>query len=145
MIIKSAYTIQRSQFKEVREFNEKDFLHTPNMYGFLSFNWKLNKSFDLSGTSTYTGKMLVPYFGPLADDPATGELHETPNFFDSSAKIQYSKKINGATIQLFTGIKNIFNAYQTDLDVGANRDPGYVYGPGLPRMIYFGIRLGNQL
>ena len=145
LIMKTAYTIQRSQFKKVREFDERNFLHTPNMYGFISLNWKLNKSFEISGTSTFTGKMLVPYFGPLAEDPAIGELHETPIFFDSSAKIQYNKKINGATIQFFTGVKNIFNAYQSDIEVGLNRDPGYVYGPGIPRMIYFGIRLGNQL
>ncbi len=39
--------------------------------------------------------------------------------------------------------KNIFNSYQSDFDMGINRDPGYIYGPGSPRTIYFGLKLGS--
>jgi outer membrane receptor for ferrienterochelin and colicins len=53
--------------------------------------------------------------------------------------------VNGATLQVFGGVKNILNAYQNDFDLGSERDPGYMYGPNLPRTIYFGIRIGNRL
>jgi outer membrane receptor for ferrienterochelin and colicins len=48
-------------------------------------------------------------------------------------------------MQMFVGMKNIFNSYQGDFDSGINRDPGYLYGPSLPRTIYFGIKIGNLL
>jgi outer membrane receptor for ferrienterochelin and colicins len=43
------------------------------------------------------------------------------------------------------GIKNVLNAFQKDFDVGIDRDPAYIYGPGAPRTIYFGIRFGSLL
>ena len=39
-----------------------------------------------------------------------------------------------------TGVKNIFDAYQKDLDYGAFKDADYVYGPSLPRMYFVGIK-----
>ena len=38
------------------------------------------------------------------------------------------------------GVKNIFNAYQNDFDIGKNRDSNYIYGPSQPRTIYIGIK-----
>ncbi|MFH2042200.1 MAG: hypothetical protein ABIJ35_06725 [Acidobacteriota bacterium] len=37
------------------------------------------------------------------------------------------------------GVFNLFNAYQSDLDLGINRDAGYVYGPSKPRSLYLGF------
>lgn len=88
--------------------------------------------------------MLVPYFGPYTD-PVAGELRESDPFFDLGFKIQYNFHLNGSVLQVFSGMKNIFNSYQDDFDSGVNRDPSYVYGPASPRSIYFGIRMGNNL
>lgn len=88
--------------------------------------------------------MLVPYFGPLAD-PDPGELHQSDPFFDLGNKIHYNIKLNGSTLQVFAGIKNIFNSFQSDFDSGINRDPSYVYGPVSPRAVYFGIKIGNKI
>jgi outer membrane receptor for ferrienterochelin and colicins len=36
---------------------------------------------------------------------------------------------------------NLFNSLQKDFDTGADRDSGYMYGPMMPRSIYFGVKL----
>ncbi len=143
--IKSGFTMQLSEYEEEQEFGETKFFRTPNDYGFITMDCKLSKAWKLSSTANYTGKMLVPYFGPELPNPAEGELRETNIFFDLGMKIKYSTRLNGATLQLFTGAKNIFNSYQDDFDSGINRDPAYIYGPLLPRTVYFGIKIGNKL
>ena len=93
-------------------------------------------------TGNYTGSMLVPYFGTENPD---GELRESGSFFDLGAKLSYKVKLNGASVEFSGGIKNIFNSYQNDFDIGIDRDPAYIYGPLSPRTIYFGIKFGNLL
>jgi len=44
-------------------------------------------------------------------------------------------------LELFGGVKNVFNAYQDDFDIGKNRDSNYVYGPSLPRTFFIGVKL----
>lgn len=143
--IKAGATIQQSRYEEVQEFDEKTFLRTPNHYGYLVADWSLSKAWDFSSTFNYTGSMLVPYFGLSAPDPDEGELIKTGSFYDLGLKIQYTTKINGASLQVFGGVKNLFNSYQNDFDEGINRDPGYIYGPINPRTIYIGLRIGNML
>ena len=67
---------------------------------------------------------------------------ETPEFFDLNIKIAYDFKINlSGSLQLNAGVKNIFNAYQKDFDQGEFRDAGYIYGPGLPRTYFAGLKI----
>jgi outer membrane receptor for ferrienterochelin and colicins len=145
MTFKSGFTTQLSEYEENQEFGETKFFRTPNDYGFITMDYKLSKAWKVSSTGNYTGKMLIPYFGPGLPNPTKGELRETGVFFDLGMKISYSTRLNGATLQLFTGAKNIFNSYQDDFDSGINRDPAYIYGPLLPRTVYFGIKIGNKL
>ncbi|MDP3181109.1 MAG: TonB-dependent receptor, partial [Bacteroidota bacterium] len=140
----SGFTIQTSKYDNPQEFGERRFFRTPDNYGFFALDWDFLNDFCLSATGNYTGKMLVPYFGPLAD-PDLGELHRSDTFFDWGTKLTYTVKLNGAKLQFLGGIKNIFNAYQSDFDSGVDRDPAYMYGPTLPRTIYFGIKIGNML
>jgi len=140
----SGFTLQSSKYDVAQEFNTRDFFRTPSYYGYYNMDWDFAKNTCFSVTGTYTGKMLVPYFGPQTD-PDTGELRESDPFFDLGCKIHYDIKLNTSTLQLFTGIKNIFNSYQSDFDSGINRDPSYMYGPISPRSIYFGIKIGNML
>lgn len=138
----SGFTIQSSKYDEVQEFEEKRFFRTPNQYGFFAIDWDFYKKFCLSATGNYTGHMLVPYFG--TENP-NGELRTSERFFDLGVKLTYTVKLNGASVQFSSGIKNIFNAYQSDFDEGIDRDPAYMYGPVSPRTIYFGIKVGNFL
>jgi len=142
---KGGFTIQSSKYEEAQEFDENSFFRTPNKYGYFTADWQTTKTLGISATGNYTGNMLVPYFGSKASDPESGELHTSKQFYDLGIKFRYNIKLNGATLQLFTGIKNIFNSYQDDFDYGINRDPGYVYGPMNPRTVYFGLKIGNML
>ncbi len=142
------FTLQKSAYEESQEFAEKHFFRTPNKYGYATIDWDFIKGFCFSATGTYTGRMLVPYFGttlPEGNVRDAGELHESDSFFDLGAKLTYQFRLNGASMQMFVGAKNIFNSYQNDFDSTVNRDPGYLYGPSLPRTIYFGLKIGNLL
>ena len=66
----------------------------------------------------------------------------TNAFFDMGIKLSYDFKIYRTIgLQINGGVKNIFNSYQRDFDQGADRDAGYVYGPSLPRTLFFGAKL----
>ena len=83
--------------------------------------------------------MLVEHRKGYIDENRT---EVTPYFFDMGAKISYDipiyKRVN---LQIFAGAKNIFNSYQKDFDIGADRDSKYIYGPTLPRSYFAGIKL----
>nr|MDA3818363.1 TonB-dependent receptor [Prolixibacteraceae bacterium] len=145
LALKSGFTFQKSTYEEVQEFGEKRFFRTPNSYGFLSLDWNPTYKLGFSTTANYTGRMLVPYFGNQIEKPEEGELRESNPFVDLGLKATYDIRINGATMQLSAGVKNILNAYQSDFDKGIDRDPGYMYGPSLPRTIYLGIKIGNMI
>lgn len=138
----SGFTMQLSKFDVAQEFDEKKFFRTPDHYGFFAVDWDFNQNFCFSTTGNYTGKMRVPYFGP--ENPG-GELKVSDTFFDLGTKLSYKVKLNGASVEFSGGVKNIFNAYQSDFDRGIDRDPAYMYGPVSPRTIYFGIKVGNLL
>lgn len=138
-------TLQSSKFENVQEFNENAFFRTPNEYGYMAIDWDFMRGFSFNATGTYTGGMLVPYFGSTITNPDDGELRKSDSFFDLGAKLIYQFRLNGASMQMFVGAKNIFNSYQNDFDSGVNRDPAYIYGPSLPRTIYFGLKIGNLL
>jgi outer membrane receptor for ferrienterochelin and colicins len=140
----AGFTLQESLYDTPQEFNTREFFRTPKQYGYLMLDWDFLKDFCLSVSGTFTGHMLAPYFGPNTN-PDIGELRETSNFYDLGVKLSRKIKLDGKRIELFGGIKNIFNSYQKDFDTGINRDPSYIYGPTSPRTIYIGLKLGNVL
>jgi outer membrane receptor for ferrienterochelin and colicins len=146
MQFQSGFTIQNSTFEKPQEFNETQFFRSPNSYGYVSLNYNPTYLFSVAFTGNYTGTMLVPYFGPKLTNPEAGQLNKTNSFFDAGMKFSYQLKLTDAVkMELNAGIKNIFNSFQKDFDEGINRDPGYIYGPTSPRVIYFGLKFGNFL
>lgn len=143
--LSSGFTLQQSFYEEEHEFDEYRFFRTPNDYGYFTMEWIPTEKLSFSSTGTYTGKMLVPYFGNQLENPDDGELRVSNPFFDLGLRTNYNIKLNGARLQIFGGVKNIFNSFQSDFDLGPDRDPGYVYGPAQPRTIYIGLRFGNAL
>lgn len=141
----SGFTFQSSKYDIAQQFNKREFFRTPADYGYVNLDWDLTKKLRFSSTFTYTGRMYVPYFGPMIPDPDQGILKKSDPFFDMGGKLNYDIKLNGCSVRFFAGIKNIFNSYQTDFDMGIDRDPSYIYGPISPRTIYFGIKIGNKL
>lgn len=138
----SGFTVQSSRYDAPQVFDERRFFRTPNTYGFFAADYDVLRSLCLSATGTYTGPMLVPYFGEQAPE---GELIPSGSFFDLGIKLRYTVRVNSSSVQMFVGVKNLLNSYQRDFDTGINRDAAYVYGPSSPRALYFGIKLGNNL
>ena len=143
MTISSGFTWQQSKYESPQEFDEKRFLRTPNAYGYLILDYEPLKRFNVSTSLNYTSPMLVPYFGLDQADPDAGELRTSPGFYDWGVKLSYSIPLNGASVQFYVGMKNLLNSYQDDFDRGIDRDPGYIYGPMIPRTLYGGISFGN--
>ncbi len=167
----SGFTIQKSEFSSAQDIDdygvtkEKNFLRTPDVYGFATLDWDFAPNFELALSANFTGKMLTPYEGTnfnadelglkdkldaaakAAGDEETAYIivRETPSFVDMGAKISYNVPLRNMDLKIFTGIKNIFQSYQDDFDTGEARDAGYIYGPRNPRTIYFGIKIGNLL
>lgn len=145
--LQAGFTLQQSLYNKAERWSddpsvasERRMLRTPNRYGYLNLAYNLTKKLLLNATGTYTGSMLAPHYkGYIAAD----RLETTPSFFDLNLKASYDWRINGIAAQLSGGIKNLFNSYQKDLDEGAFRDAGYVYGPSQPRSLYVGIKFSN--
>ncbi|MBS2213811.1 TonB-dependent receptor [Carboxylicivirga mesophila] len=149
--LKAGYTIQSSVYGDAQELGEKDFLRTPDDYGFLSLDYDVMPRLCLIASATYTGKMKVAYYGTefrpddiiIEEDGIQGTIRTTPTFFDLGFKAEYDLKVAGLPFKAFAGVKNILNSFQDDFDSGMDRDPAYIYGPTNPRTVYFGIKLSN--
>lgn len=143
----AGFTIQSSKYKTAEEtFGEKEFFRTPDTYGFFAVDWEFAKNFGVSVTGNYTGHMLVPYFGAELAEDSDGELRKSKRFFDAGVKFHYDMRLTkSVSVEWFAGMKNVFNSFQSDFDKGIDRDPSYIYGPSLPRTVFFGFRIGNLL
>nr|MBP8792868.1 TonB-dependent receptor [Lutibacter sp.] len=72
--LNAGFTFQKSKYEAAQEFNEKNFFRTPENYGFFTLDWEATDSWCIIGTGTYTGNMLVPYFGTTISNPEEGIL-----------------------------------------------------------------------
>lgn len=144
--LQAGVTLQKAKYKEARAWSddttvptEKKMFRTPNTYGYFTLSYNPVKPFTLALSGTYTGSMLVEHkAGYVAKDVAV----ETPEFFEFNVKGSYDFNIyNNMTLQVNAGIQNLFDSYQDDFDKGKNRDSGYIYGPGMPRSYFAGVKL----
>lgn len=141
------YTLQQSLYNNAERWSddpnvlpERKILRTPDDYGYFSLSINPARQLSLSATGTYTGSMLAPHFaGYIIND----RLETTPAFFDANLKASYDFKLKGVNLLISGGMKNIFNSYQSNLDKGALRDAGFVYGPGMPRTIFISLKIGS--
>ncbi|HET6557308.1 MAG TPA: TonB-dependent receptor, partial [Prolixibacteraceae bacterium] len=118
------------------------FLRSPNEYGYLTLSFTPGKKFNASLSSVYTGPMQLAHFAG-APEQTVNEYITSSSFTELNAKISYTFALPSVDsgLEIFGGVKNITNAYQDDFDSGKNRDSNYVYGPGLPRSVYVGLKL----
>jgi outer membrane receptor for ferrienterochelin and colicins len=159
------FTLQRSQYMSEEEWGDPDlghtttdFMRTPDAYGYATLDWEPFEHFSTSLTLNYTGPMWVPHFGldPDTNDPleqeaiANGDviagerLERSEHFLITDLLFAYDFHLTKeATLQVYAGVKNIFNQTQAEHDRGVFRDAGYIYGPCQPRMLNFGIKIGN--
>lgn len=145
-------TLQKSSYDKAVQWSEelpgeKQFLRTPNSYGYYTLTWTPTEKFKTTLSGIYTGSMLVPHYGVPgnAGTPENDILFESPDFMETNLKISYtvSSKRLDSSIEFFGGAGNIFDQYQNDFDSGKYRDSGYIYGPAKPRNFYVGIKIFN--
>lgn len=141
------FNIQSSRYKNAVKYIEglnpvRDFLRTPNTYGFANLNFTPNSSLNGNVNLIYTGPMKLAHFSG-APEQQFDEIVNSRSFYEMSFKLSYKFKeiIKKSSFEMFTGMKNIFNAFQKDFDSGKNRDSNYVYGPANPRTIFVGFRI----
>ena len=140
-------TWQQSRYKEPEEWSEnpevpavKRMFRTPDLYGYFTMQFTPTRTFSISLTGTYSGEMLVQHM-ESSGTPVDVAV-ETPSFFDANLKISKDFKLfPGVGMQINGGLMNIFNSFQDDFDKGVDRDSGYIYGPMMPRSLYFGVKL----
>jgi len=143
--LETGFTLQMQHYdQEFQYFDDlpgkKRFLRTPNRYGFALFNYE-HKKFSFNLNYQYTGSMIVPHFGG-SDYFQENEYKKTPDFHVFGFKTQLIlQTYQSIKWEFFTGVKNIFNAYQKDFDFGKNRDSNYIYGPSHPRTIFVGLNV----
>ena len=134
----SGWTIQRSMLDEPEpEFNSQEFFRTPRDYGFANISYTNKKIINAELSLEYTGEMKVPHYAGYIEED---RLETTPPFW--AVNVRLRKPINITEhyrMSIFTGVHNLLNSYQEDLDKGVDRDSGYVYGPAIPRSFYAGF------
>lgn len=145
--LQAGFTIQKSEYETPYQWSEDTtvslvdrILRSPNNYGYISLSLNPIKLLSVAFTGIYTGSMLIPHFaGYIPSD----KLETTENFFSLNMKISYNLKVtDNYSIELYSGVENIFNSFQKDFDKGEYRDAAYVYGPFTPRTYFAGIKLG---
>lgn len=145
-------TIQASLYDTPQEWGEdekntsKELTRTPGSYAYAIVNYEPSKKLSFSFSGNYTGKMYIPHLaGGNREDGsviASESLLESENFFVMNLKAAYTTRITKqVNLEIYAGIKNILNSYQSDHDYGVNRDAGFTYGPMLPRTIYLGLKM----
>ena len=144
-VLSLGFTAQRSRYNTPEEWSEGQFttrmMRTPDYYGYFTFTSAPVKNFDFSLSGTYTGDMIVPHYaGYIAED----RMETTPHFFDLNLKFNYTFILHDhIKLQVNTGVQNILNHFQPDLDQGEFRDSGYFYGPTQPRTLFIGFKIAN--
>ena len=132
--VRLGWVFQQSEYDESEgDFGSSNFEYTPDSYGVLSGTYNAPWDLLLFVGGKFTGPMEVPHYaGWIADDT----LEDTDAFMSWDASVAKTFGFNGRDLTLTLGVKNIFDEFQDDLDEGADRDPGYIYGPRAPRTVY---------
>ena len=122
------------------------FIRTPKKYGFATLTFTPNKKFNANLNYVYTGNMKVPHVAGENTNQTIDEIITSKPFSDLSAKVGYTFGLGNmkSNMEFYGRIKNIFNSYQSKLDIGKNRDSNFVFGPSLPRTFYVGIKLKSK-
>lgn len=151
-LFQSGLTVQQTAYDEAQVLFEPEnpdlepvvidsFVRNPDVYGFFNFSYMPNEHWQIDASATYTGSMIVPR---VINEDGFIELNDSQDFLDFNLKFSKDFHVNETfTIEVFGGVKNIFNSYQDDFDVGATRDSDYIYGPAMPRSVFLGVKFGD--
>ena len=145
--LESGFTIQQSLYDEAVEYSEnlplmKEFLRSPNYYGYATLSFKPSAKLSFATNLVYTGAMSVLHLAG-APEQLEDEFVVSPVFNNIGIKSTYIQilKESAMKIEYTLGVKNLTNDFQQEFDSTKNRDSNFMYGPALPRTIYFGLTL----
>ncbi len=143
--IESGLTLQKSIYDEGILYSDdliekREFLRSPNRYGYLVLSYNLSKEIRLAANLVHTGSMDLLHFSG-APGQVVDEFFLSPVFNEIGFKGVYIKNLDrlGVSVEYSLGVKNLTNSYQDNFDSFKNRDSNFIYGPSLPRSIYFGF------
>ena len=145
--LESGATFQQSLYDKAVMYSEflssrKEFLRTPNYYSYATFSYMSSSKFAFFANLVHTGAMELLHLagapGQLSDEFVTSPVF---NVIGLKATYTYDLERVGAKIEYSLGVKNLTNDYQQEFDSFKNRDSNFIYGPNLPRTIYFEIVL----
>ena len=147
--LETGFNIQSSRYDNAIEVLEglpytRKFLRTPNQYGFATLSYLPNKKFKSSINYVYTGPMKLLHLAGAPEQSIDAFL-TSKAFSELGLKTSYNfgLKNTAAKLEVFGGVKNVLDAYQTDFDSGKNRDSNYVYGPAMPRTAFLGLKISS--
>lgn len=143
----AGFTYQSSKYNTAinnsNELNPKrEFLRTPNTYGYATATYTPNQKFKTALNLVYTGEMDVLHLASN-QNLTKDEYFKSPSFFNLGINSSYKFKLEKlkTNIELTAGIKNIFDNYQTKFDIGKERDSNFIYGPANPRTYVIGFKI----
>ena len=145
--LQAGFTVQQARYKEARSWSENDpnvplekrMFRTPDTYGYFTMSYNPLRALTLALSGTYTGNMLVEHHAGYISHNRT---ETTRRFVDMGFKAAYDFKFyKSIQMQVSAGVQNLLNHHKQDFDRGANRDSGYIYGPGMPRSVYAVLKL----
>ncbi len=137
--VQAGWTFQQARYGLEREWYPGEFsdqlLRAPNSYGYAVLAYIPNSKwrFDVSGN--FTGSMITP-------NERLQVLVNTPFFADINASVQRTWNIKNTRLTLETGVYNLLNPYQPDIEIGWERDANYFYGPLRPLSAYVSFAIG---
>lgn len=105
-----------------------EILRTPDIYASTIATWTPIETLTVNASCVLTGPMWVV-------NERLIERVRTPWFTDIGLQGSYNISFSDFSLRIGIGVINIFNAYQRDLEQGAQRDAAYIYGPMRPRTI----------
>lgn len=147
--VEAGFTLQSSLYNTAVTYVDelpsmRNFLRTPNNYGYATLSATPFNNFSTSLNIVYTGPMDIVHFAGAPEQP-TDSFKRSQAFTEIGVRLAYDFSLvkTNNNIQVFGGVKNLTNAYQSDFDTGKNRDSNYIYGPAMPRTYFMGVSLNN--
>src|SRR5690606_26572221 len=106
----AGFTSQLSEFDDAVENIEgllakREFLRTPNNYGYATLTYNPTKNWNISSNLVYTGSMLLAHFAGDGTGQTIDEYNRTKSFTDVGFRISHTFELNKVKsgLELFAG------------------------------------------
>ena len=147
--LESGFTFQSSKNSQPVQYSDalnpkKEFLRTPNNYGYATLTYTPNQKFKTAVNIVYTGTMDVVHLAS-PNNLTADEYFASPSFTEVGFKSSYNFNLQKlkTNLEFSAGVKNLFDSYQSKFDIGKDRDSNFIYGPASPRTIFVGVKFGS--